>query len=122
MTLVDTSVWVDHFRRANAALTGLLGRESVAMHPFVLGEIAAGNLKNRAETLGDLGRLPSVPVAAEGEVLHLLESRRLWGKGLGWVDLHLLASAALANLDLLTADRALADAAAHLGIVTAPRP
>jgi hypothetical protein len=116
VTLVDTSVWVDHFRRGNAVLTRLLAAEEVALHPFVLGEIAAGNLKDRTQTLACLGCLPQAPVAGENEVRHLLESRRLWGRGLGWVDLHLLASAALAGMRLLTIDRALAEAAGLLGI------
>jgi predicted nucleic acid-binding protein len=116
VTLVDTSVWVDHFRRGDAVLTRLLNDEAVALHPFVMGEIAAGNLKDRLETLDYLGRLPQAPVAEEGEVRHLLESRRLWGRGLGWIDLHLLASAALAGLDLLTTDRAMGGAADLLGI------
>jgi hypothetical protein len=116
VTLVDTSVWVDHFRRGDPCLARLLADGEVALHQFVMGEIAAGNLKNRAETLDDLGCLPRAPVAEEGEVRHLLETRRLWGRGLGWIDLHLLASAALAGLDLLTADRAMAEAAHLLGI------
>jgi predicted nucleic acid-binding protein len=119
VTLVDTSVWIDHFRRGNAVLTRLLEGEEVALHPFVMGEIAAGNLKNRAETLDNLGCLPRASVAEEGEVRYLLESHRLWGRGLGWIDLHLLASAALAGLDLLTVDRALAEAADLLGIRSA---
>ena len=118
MTLVDTSVWIDHFRRSNAVLMRLLDDEEVAVHPFVIGEIAVGNLKNRAETLADLSLLPQMPMVEEHEVRHLLESRRLWGRGLGWVDLHLLASATLAGLGLLTADRAMAEAASLLGIPT----
>lgn len=116
MTLADTSVWIDHFRRSNPVLVRLLDDEEIALHPFVLGEIAAGNLKNRAQTLADLSRLAQAPVALETEVRHLLETRRLWGRGLGWVDLHLLTSAALAGFDLLTADRAMAEAAGRLGI------
>jgi predicted nucleic acid-binding protein len=118
MTLVDTSVWIDHFRRSNAVLTRLLYDDEVAVHPFVIGEIAAGSLKNRALTLADLSLLPRTPMAEETEVRLLLESRRLWGRGLGWVDLHLLASASLAGLDLLTADRAMLEAASLLGIPT----
>jgi predicted nucleic acid-binding protein len=116
VTLVDTSVWIDYFRSGHAVLARLLGEREVALHPFVMGEIAAGNLTDRAETLDYLGCLPRAPVAQEGEVRHLLESHRLWGRGLDWIDLHLLASAALAGLDLLTADRAMREAAGLLGI------
>ena len=118
MTLADTSIWIDHFRRGNPALGQLLADGLVAIHPFVLGEIACGNLKNRAATLADLRRLPLAPLAAEREVFHLIETRRLWGTGLGWVDLHLLASALIAKWDLLTLDRALESAATALGIAS----
>ena len=117
MTLVDTSVFVNHFRRPHSALIKLLEDSSAGMHPFILGELACGNLKDRASTLGDLARMPQAPLATEGEVLHLLESRRLWGEGLGWVDVHLLASALLGGWDLLTADRTMQRAARRLGIV-----
>lgn len=116
MTLADTSVWVNHFRRGDATLARLLNEEEAGLHPFVIGEIAAGNLGNRAAILGYLASLPQTPVALESEVHYLLESRRLWGAGLGWVDLHLLAAAALAGWRLFTADRALVAAAARLGI------
>jgi hypothetical protein len=114
--LVDTSVWIDHFRRGEAGLAQLLLDEAAGLHPFVLGEIAAGNLKDRAATLELLASLPRAPVAPESEVHHLLESRRLWGAGLGWVDLHLLASAMVGGWRLFTTDRALGKAAAALGI------
>jgi predicted nucleic acid-binding protein len=117
MTLVDTSVWVNHFRRPQSTLIKLLGDSSAGMHPFVLGELACGRLKDRALTLGDLARIPKAPLATEGEVLHLLQSRRLLGQGLGWVDVHLLASALLAGWDLLTADRTMQRAARRLGIL-----
>ena len=116
MVLVDTSVWVDHLHRGEAGLSRLLLDEAAGLHPFVLGELAAGNLKSRVATLGMLASLPRAPVAPESEVHHLLESRRLWGAGLGWVDLHLLASAMVAGWRLFTADRALGKAAAALGI------
>ena len=117
MTLVDTSVWVTHFRRPQSSLIRLLGDFSAGIHPFVIGELACGNLKHRALTLGDLARMPEAPLATEAEVLHLLESRRLRGEGLGWVDVHLLASALLGGWDLLTADRTMQRAARRLGIV-----
>jgi hypothetical protein len=117
MTLVDTSVWVNHFRRPQSTLIKLLEDSSAGMHPFVIGELACGNLKNRALTLGDLARMPEAPLATEPEVLHLLESRRLWGEGLGWVDVHILASALLGGWDLLTADRTMERVARRLGIL-----
>ena len=117
MTLVDTSVWVNHFRRPQSSLIRLLGDFSAGIHPFVIGELACVNLKHRALTLGDLAKMPAAPLATEAEVLHLLESRRLWGEGLGWVDVHLLASALLGGWDLLTADRTMQRAARRLGIV-----
>jgi predicted nucleic acid-binding protein len=117
VTLVDTSVWVNHFRRPQSSLIKLLGDSSAGMHPFVLGELACGNLKDRASTLGDLAKMPEAPLATAGEVLHLLESHRLWGEGLGWVDVHILASALLGGWDLLTADRAMERAARRLGIM-----
>ena len=117
MTLVDTSVWVNHFRRPQSNLIRLLEDSAAGIHPFVLGELACGNLKDRASTLGDLAKMPEAPLAAEGEVMHLLESHRLWGQGLGWVDLHLLASALLGGWDLLTDDRTMERAARRLGIM-----
>jgi predicted nucleic acid-binding protein len=116
VTLVDTSVWVNHLRRGDARLAQLLTGGEVGLHPFVLGEIAAGNLKNRTATLGYLAFLPQAPLAPEGEVHGLLESRRLWGTGLGWVDLHVLASAAIAGWNLYTADRRMMGAAEAMGI------
>src|SRR5258708_7836942 len=105
MTLVDTSVWANHFRSPQSALVQLLNDGLAGIHPFVIGEIAVGNLKNRAATLADLAALPHARVASDAEVHHLLETHRLWGTGLGWVDLHLLASAALSGWTLLTVDR-----------------
>ena len=115
MTLVDTSIWVNHFRKPDAALMQMLTDGSAGMHPFIVGELACGNLKNRAATLGDLARLPQTPIASENEVRHLLESSRRWGKGLGWVDLHLLAAAKLSGWGLFTADRAMMRAASAIG-------
>ncbi len=116
MTLVDTSIWVNHFRKGDATLLQLLTDGDAGMHPFIVGELACGNLKHRAATLDDLARLPQTPVASETEVSRLLESSRLWGKGLGWVDLHLLAAAKLSGWALFTADRALMHAASAIGV------
>jgi predicted nucleic acid-binding protein len=115
MTLVDTSVWIDHFRKPDATLAQLLVNRSVALHDFVLGELASGSLPSRVRTLTYLRQLPRAPMARDSEVHHLLESHRLWGKGLGWVDLHLLASSVLSGFALLTADHELMQLAAKLG-------
>jgi predicted nucleic acid-binding protein len=116
MILVDSSVWIDHFRKTEPRLEALLVHELVSLHPFVLGELACGNLSTRTETIARLEKLPVAAVASEPQVRHLLESRRLWGTGLGWVDMHLLASALMEGLRLWTADRAVAAAAKQLGI------
>ena len=116
MTLVDTSVWANHFRSPHTALVQLLNNRLAGSHPFVIGELAAGNLRNRPVTLADLAALPQARVASEAEVHHLLEIHRLWGTGLGWIDLHLLASAALSGWALLTADRVMNQTAQTLGL------
>jgi predicted nucleic acid-binding protein len=112
VTLVDTSVWVDHLRRANGRLAGLLDEGNVLSHPFVIGELACGNLGHRDEILALLAALPEAPVAHHAEVLDLVSSRKLYGQGLGWIDMHLMASALLAGSSLWTLDRKL-DAAAR---------
>ena len=114
MILADTSIWVNHFRRGDAQLARLLTEDEIGLHPFVLGEIAAGTLRHRARVLADLACLPQLAVVEEREVHHLLESRQLWSLGLGWVDLHLLAAALLARWNLLTVDHAMKHAAARL--------
>lgn len=109
MILVDTSVWIDHFRRGNAALAEALEREDVLTHPFVIGELACGELKNRREVLDLLAALPSAVVAGDEETLLFIERRRLMGKGLGYIDVHLLASTTLTDQALLwTLDKRLA--------------
>ncbi|MBV8706532.1 MAG: type II toxin-antitoxin system VapC family toxin [Acidobacteriaceae bacterium] len=121
MTLVDTSTWIEHFRKGVPHLAALLEEGSVLIHPFVIGELACGNLKSRSQLLGDLHQLPSVQLMRDDEVLELVERRKLWGRGLGWVDMHLLASALFTGCVLWTADRSLKQAAIETGIsVTAP--
>jgi hypothetical protein len=93
--LVDTSVWIDHFRRGNAALVAALEREDVLTHPFVIGELACGTLKKRSEVLDLLAALPPAVSATDEETLQFIERHRLMGKGIGYVDVHLLASVAL---------------------------
>lgn len=104
MILVDTSVWVQHLRRGNSRLRSLLHDGEVLCHPFVIGELACGNLRNREQILNLLDQLPQAAVAEHDEVLHLVETERLYGRGLGWVDVHLLASARIARSGLLTLD------------------
>jgi predicted nucleic acid-binding protein len=114
--LVDTSVWIDHLRSVDRQLAGLLLEEQVLCHPFVVGELACGGLKRRAEILVLLRSLPHVPVVEDEEVLAFIEARALMGSGLGWVDVHLLASVCLAGERLLTSDRRLAQAARRLKV------
>ena len=121
MILVDTSVWVDYLRRADAHLAALLERGQVLMHPFVIGEIACGSLRDREATLELLRQLPAAAVAEPDEALGFIELRGLHGKGIGYVDLHLLASTALnAGAMLWTRDKRLRDAAEALGCAHAP--
>ncbi len=116
MILVDTSVWVDHLRRRDAQLVALLEATAVVMHPFVLGEISCGSLANRGEVLALLQQLPVATVAEPDEALGLIESKALHGKGIGYVDVHLLAAVALTpNAKLWTRDKRLAAAAQHMG-------
>lgn len=116
MMLIDTSVWIDHLRRGNDALVERLDDAEVWCHPFIRGELACGHLGNRQEILSLMDALPEAPLADHEEVMTLVESRRLRGRGLGWVDVHLLASAMLAGIDLWTRDRRLAQAAQELGL------
>jgi predicted nucleic acid-binding protein len=116
MVLADTSVWLDYLRRGEPALADRLSQGLVVMHPFVCGELACGNLKNRAAILSDLQALPSAMLASNAEVLLLLEDRRLWGRGLGWIDAHLIASALLSKCRFWTFEVSLEKAAAELGL------
>ncbi|RKX30288.1 MAG: VapC toxin family PIN domain ribonuclease [Verrucomicrobia bacterium] len=116
MILADTSVWIDHLRKGDKELSALLNEGVVQCHPFVIGELACGNLTNRAEILSLLAALPSSSVASQDEALQLVEDRGLAGKGLGWVDVNLLASALLSKCTLWTRDKALAAAAGKLKI------
>jgi len=114
MVLVDTSVWVDHFRHGDQQLARSLEDGLVLIHPFVLGEIACGNLQKRTRILSDLQALPLAVSAQHAEVMHLLERHKLYGSGLSWIDVHLLASALLSHCRLWTLDARLAHAAATL--------
>ena len=111
MILVDTSVWVDHFRAGDDRLIRLLERTAVTMHPFVVGELACGNFVDRKRTLELLRQLPAAVVAEHDEVLEFILQQRIFGKGIGFVDAHLLASVALSDDQLWTRDKRLHSAA-----------
>jgi len=113
--LADTSVWVEHLRRGEPRLVSLLDAGEVLCHPFIVGELACGNLRRRGEILDLLGALPTLDKADDDEVLHFIAAHRMQGRGLGLVDMHLLASCALARKPLWTLDARLAKAAAQIG-------
>jgi len=116
LILVDTSVWVDHLRSGDAQLANLLERGAVLMHPFVVGEIACGSLSDRSSILELLDDLPAAVVAEGEEVLAFIERHVLHGKGIGYVDMHLLASVKLTEgASLWTRDKRLHIAARDLG-------
>jgi predicted nucleic acid-binding protein len=116
MILADTSVWIDHLRSGNDRLASLLEEGSVLSHPFVVGEIACGALRRRAEVLAMLRALPQAVLAQHDEVLRLLDAKRLHGKGLGWIDAHLLAASLLGECLLWTLDKPLVRQARSLGV------
>jgi predicted nucleic acid-binding protein len=115
--LADTSVWVDHLRAGDAALARLLDHGEVLIHPFVIGELALGNLRQREAVLDALGNLPQATVATDSEVLRFIADHDLAGHGIGYVDAHLLAAVRLTSAALLwTRDKHLLAAARRLGL------
>lgn len=120
MTLIDTSVWVDHFRASEPKLVRLLKRGWAVGHPAVIGELACGNLHQRAEILANLRALPRAVPAGSEEVMDLIERHELYGLGLGWVDAHLIASALLSECKLWTRDKRLRQAAQSVGVAAGP--
>jgi predicted nucleic acid-binding protein len=116
MILADTSVWIDHFRKGNQHLDQCIVNELILMHPFVIGELACGNIPARSKMLRDLGCFPSPVCAEHDEVLNLIEQHRLFGKGINWFDAHLLASALLTGCPLWTLDTSLRAAAEQLKV------
>lgn len=121
MILVDTSVWVDFFRGRDRAaeLAGHLESNLVLLHPWVLGELVLGGLgPRRKSVIADLKRLPAAPLVPDEEVLELILARELSGRGIGWVDVHLLAAALVAECGLWTFDGALGAVAQDLGVVS----
>lgn len=121
MILVDTSVWVDHLRAGDKALAALLDTGMVLAHPFVIGELALGNLRQRGVVLSALADLPRASVATDAEVLHFIERHALFGRGIGYVDTHLLAAVQLtAGAALWTNDARLHEAAVKLHLAFSP--
>jgi hypothetical protein len=116
MVLVDSSVWAAHLRDGNIGLEALLNDGHVVCHPFIFGELACGNLKNRSEILSLLHALPMALYADQEDVMQFIENYRLMGKGLGYIDMHLLASAILTNVPLWTLDKRLNEVSSTLGI------
>lgn len=116
MILIDTSVWIEHLRTGSTRLRSLLNDEQVLCHPFIVGELACGTLSNREEIMALLTTLPEARVAEHQEVLHLLKAERLYGRGLGWVDAHLLGSALITGCTLWTLDNPLQRTAAALKV------
>ena len=119
MILADTSVWVEHLRRGSERLSDLLRDGHVLCHPFVIGELACGNLRHRQEILALLETLDRLAVAEHHEVMALVADRHLMGSGIGWVDAHLLAAVAMGGARLWTLDRPLAGVAQRLGLAAA---
>jgi predicted nucleic acid-binding protein len=118
--LVDTSVWVDHLRAGDKALGSLLDAGMVLAHPFVIGELALGNLRQREIVLSALSNLPHASIATDAEVLHFIDRHALFGRGIGYVDTHLLAAARLtAGAELWTKDKRLHGVAVQLGLAIA---
>lgn len=117
MVLVDTSVWVDHLRSGNVQLAALLDEGDVICHPFIIAELACGTLPDRTDTLKRLQDLPQADVASQDEIMSFIDTDQLMGIGLGFVDVHLLASSRLTMTPLWTRDLPLKKAAARLGVL-----
>ena len=121
MILADTSIWVDHLGRGDPIMALLLDADNIVMHPFVHGEIALGSLRQRALTLKRLRAMPQLALATSNEVAQLIESAPLYGKGIGYVDAHLLAATLLTpDTQLWTRDRRLREAADTLNVAARP--
>jgi predicted nucleic acid-binding protein len=116
MVLVDTSVWIEHFRKGHPRLAELLNNSDAAIHPFIIGELACGTIKNRKEILNLLQTLDSSPEISLQELLRFIEMNKLQGKGIGFVDINLLASSMLSDCTLWTNDGKLHAIAHKMGI------
>jgi predicted nucleic acid-binding protein len=116
MVLIDTSVWIDHFNHSDTNLVVLLNENEAATHPFVIGELACGNLKNRKLIFSLLNALPSIQEISKDEFYLFLDQHRLFGTGLSYIDIHLLASALISNCSIYTRDKILLASAIKLKI------
>jgi predicted nucleic acid-binding protein len=116
MVLADTSIWVDHLRVDDPRLRSAIADSELLVHPAVIGELACGTLPDRSDYLSYLADLPSASVADEEATLFVIESRKLWGKGIGWTDAQLVASALLSGCELWTHDKQLQKVAVALSI------
>ena len=114
--LVDTSVWIKHLREGEASLAQLLEQGLVACHPFIIGEIACGGIKNRNEIISLLNHLPSTDILDHSDIMEFIEYRKIMNKGIGYIDVHLLASALVSETPLWTFDKALKRVANQLSI------
>lgn len=117
MILVDTSVWIQHLRTREQVLEHLLGTQQVLMHPFIVGELLMGSVRDRETIISDLLDLPPAAMATDEEVRQMVNSKRLYARGIGYIDAHLLASARITpEAALWTRDRRLLQAAVELGV------
>jgi len=116
MVLVDTSVWINHLRKSEPRLKKLLLKGDVYCHPFVIGELACGSIKNRQEIISLLQSLPSTRTIVDAEFLYFIDKNKLYSQGVGYVDIHLLASSRLESVKLWTEDKRLNNIANHLDL------
>jgi len=116
MILVDTSVWIDHFRQKNDNLTSLLYRGTVQIHEFIIGELAIGNLKNRNPILDLLESVPKLKKLSHDEFMFFVDKYSLFGRGVGFVDIHLLAATKMANIKIWTLDKNLLKIAEEMNL------
>lgn len=116
MILVDTSIWIDYLNNSNTELINLLKSNRVCIHPFIIGELSCGNISNRDEILSLLKALPLVEPALEEEIFTLFDNKKLFGIGLGFLDINLIASALIYSVKILTYDKSLRKIAKKLGI------
>jgi len=114
--VVDTNIWIHHWRKSNRLLLDMMADGEIWTHPLVIGELAMGTLRDRQRTLWDLTRLGRPPLATEAETMQMIEARRLWGRGIGWSDAKILASTVLGNCWLWTRDGALDEIAGEMNV------
>ncbi|MDD5272278.1 MAG: type II toxin-antitoxin system VapC family toxin [Methylovulum sp.] len=121
MIVVDTSLWLDHLRGSDSLLASLLVTDFVCIHPWIIGELACGNLQNRRGILGLLMDLPQIQPVSEGEALYFIEQHHLMGKGIGYIDAHLLAATAVHSMKIWTRDKRLNAMAHALDLAYTPK-